>query len=129
MAEKSKICPNCGVDLFPDAIRCPSCGKSMPKITNKCLVCGKEGETIFILGQEYCATCFHKTISRIKVSTTPFIDGYKIIENKGVETASVVLGTGLLSEITGEVSDFFGVRSTMFESKLTKAKEAALDKL
>jgi len=129
MSEKTKICPNCGSELYPDAIRCISCGYGLPKLSNKCVLCGKEENTVFILDKEYCESCFRKAIANIKVSTTPYLEGYKIVENKGIDAVTVVMGTGLLTEISGEFSDFLGHRSSKFETKLSNAKDAALDKL
>jgi uncharacterized protein YbjQ (UPF0145 family) len=40
----------------------------------------------------------------------------------------VIAGSGVISEFGGDISDFFGARSSAFEQKLNKAKRTALDK-
>ena len=47
----------------------------------------------------------------------------------GIESVEVVIGTGVISEFTGGVADFFGQRSTDFEQKLQAAKKTAIQKL
>ncbi len=56
-------------------------------------------------------------------------DGYKIKKYMGVISGQVVLGTGFLSEFTASFSDFFGVQSEKFATKLEQAKQAALEKM
>lgn len=63
------------------------------------------------------------------VTTTHNIDEFKIKKYIDIDTVEIVIGTGVFSELTGEVSDFLGIRSTMFEEKLQKAKKIAFDKL
>lgn len=63
------------------------------------------------------------------VTTTNNIDGYRSEEYLGIESVECVIGTGLWSELTGELSDLFGRRSTAFEKKLQQAKRAAMETL
>lgn len=56
-------------------------------------------------------------------------EGYRIIEYHKVVSASTVLGTGLLSEVSASFSDAFGVTSNAFELKMDKAKEISHQKL
>lgn len=62
------------------------------------------------------------------VSTTPFLDGYKIERYLGAVTGSTVMGTGFLSEFKAGFSDMFGTQSNAFSDKLELAKKAALEK-
>jgi uncharacterized protein YbjQ (UPF0145 family) len=44
-------------------------------------------------------------------------------------TVGKMANTGAFSEFAGDISDFFGARSTEFEQKLKKARKAAITKL
>lgn len=56
-------------------------------------------------------------------------EGYEVLEYKRVITSEAVLGTGFLSESTASFSDFFGVESQRFSSKLEEARNIATYKL
>lgn len=129
MVETSRKCPNCGNELHPDAIRCPSCGKELPVKTGICSVCGRNIETEFCGDKEFCKKDLFAHIRGVKISTTPNLDGHKVLENMGICTSVIVLGTGLVSELTSSISDVFGARSSAFERKLDDAKDLAMDKV
>jgi uncharacterized protein YbjQ (UPF0145 family) len=67
--------------------------------------------------------------ANVLVTTTPTIEGHRIVSYLGIESVEIVIGTGFFSELTGDISDFFGVRSKAFEGKLQEAKKAAFDLL
>jgi uncharacterized protein YbjQ (UPF0145 family) len=46
-----------------------------------------------------------------------------------IESVEIVIGTGMFSEMSSGIDDFFGMRSTAFEQKLAKAKDTAFKKL
>jgi uncharacterized protein YbjQ (UPF0145 family) len=108
-------------------------------MAKKCVGCSKEAGFLKgisfqeIRGRDYCYPCatelVKKAIADIKVTTTATLDGYRIKRYIDVESAEIVLGTGAFSEFTGDISDFFGTRSTAFETKLHKARKTAMDKL
>ena len=66
---------------------------------------------------------------KVVVTTTPGIDGYKVTDYLGIESVEFVIGTGLFSEITTDIQDLFGARSSAFEQKLSAAKQQAMDML
>jgi uncharacterized protein YbjQ (UPF0145 family) len=66
---------------------------------------------------------------RILVTTTPSIEGHRIVAYLGIESVEIVIGTGFFSELTGDISDFLGQRSRAFENKLSDAKRIAFDRL
>ncbi len=108
-------------------------------MAKKCVSCAKEAGFFKGIGfkiiheKEYCPSCAEQYvrdgINGIQITTTPTVDGYKIKKYIDIESVEIVIGTGIFSEFTGEVSDFFGERSTTFEQKLQKAKRIALDRL
>lgn len=52
------------------------------------------------------------------ITTTPQIDGFKIIEYKGLVFSSVVIGVNFLSEAIASFTDFFGGNSGQYRQKL-----------
>jgi len=64
---------------------------------------------------------------KIIVTTTPSIDGYHVRKYLGVESVEYVIGTGVFSELSSGINDFFGRRSSAFEQKLQTAKKNAMD--
>lgn len=110
----------------------------------KCRLCGAKQSVMAILsadiGSEYeCDNC--KAVARQKVlkiqslaqtvlvTTTPRVDGYYVAKYVGIESVEFVIGTGVFSEISTSISDFFGQRSSAFEQKLQMAKKHAMNSL
>jgi len=67
--------------------------------------------------------------AKVIVTTTHGIDGYRAVAYLGVESVEFVIGTAVFSEITTGFQDFFGMRSSAFESKLHQAKQTAFETL
>jgi len=70
-----------------------------------------------------------KQLKDITITTTHNIDGYRVRKYIDIESVEVVIGTGVFSEVTAGIGDIFGLRSNAYESKLSKAKKAAMDML
>ena len=104
--------------------------------TRECNQCGKV-EDVSLLSiineKSYCNSCarkyFNEQIKNINLTTTNNIDGYKVERYIDIASVEIVIGTGIVSEFLSDISDFFGARSTVFETKLQKAKQIAFDKL
>ncbi len=105
----------------------------------ECCSCNEKGgflkDALFqkIIGKDYCKDCaakFVKTaLEKIVITTTNNVDGYKVKRYIDIESVEIVVGTGIFSEIGGDISDFFGARSGAFEQKLQKGKKTALNLL
>jgi uncharacterized protein YbjQ (UPF0145 family) len=65
----------------------------------------------------------------VLVTTTPTVEGFRVVSYLGIESVEIVIGTGFFSELTGDISDFLGQRSKAFESKLGDAKRIAFEVL
>jgi len=108
-------------------------------MTKKCTQCGATAG--FLTGltfhdvhnKEMCGNCAQDYIENgtrdIVLTSTHSVDGSRIIKYLGIESVEIVIGTGMFSEISSSIDDFFGARSTAFEQKLARAKETALKKL
>lgn len=63
------------------------------------------------------------------VTTTPTIDGKKIVKYLGVVTGEAILGANIFRDMFAAVRDIVGGRSASYERELGKAREIALDEL
>ena len=63
------------------------------------------------------------------VTTTPSIEGKKIIEYKGIVFGEVVSGVNFLKDFTAGLRNIFGGRSGSYENELIKARENAIEEM
>jgi uncharacterized protein YbjQ (UPF0145 family) len=109
----------------------------------KCAKCGN-GVSIFVAdlggGENVCDQCKEKVrvvalakaqelerlAERVILTTTHSVEGHVIQDYVGIESIEYVIGTGVFSEMTGNIADFFGARSKGFEKKLQVAKQQAM---
>ncbi len=63
------------------------------------------------------------------VTTTPNIEGRRIIEYKGIVFGEVIAGVNFIKDFAAELSNFFGGRSGSYEGELIEAREAALKEM
>ena len=60
------------------------------------------------------------------LSTTPTIEGRRILEYKGIVTGETIVGANAIKDFMAGLRDFFGGRSGTYEKVLREAKEAAM---
>jgi uncharacterized protein YbjQ (UPF0145 family) len=60
------------------------------------------------------------------ITTTPTVDGKKIVEYKGIVFGEVISGIDFIKDFAAGLSNFFGGRSKSYEGELIEAREAAL---
>lgn len=60
------------------------------------------------------------------VTTTPAIEGRRIVEYKGIVFGEVVSGVNFVKDIAASFSNFFGGRSGSYEEELIAARQNAL---
>lgn len=63
------------------------------------------------------------------ITTTPQIEGKKIIEYKGIVFGEVVNGVDFIKDIAAGLTNFFGGRSGSYEGELIDARENAIREL
>jgi uncharacterized protein YbjQ (UPF0145 family) len=94
-------------------------------------------------GFDYCPDCYDLLMEEIynmeceqeqltndlPFYTVNYLQGKEIEQYFNAETAEVILGTGIFSELGASVTDLIGKRSGMFEDKFTDAKTMAINKL
>ena len=59
-------------------------------------------------------------------TTTPTIEGKKVITYKGIVFGEVISGVNFIKDFAAGLSNFFGGRSGSYEGELIEAREAAL---
>lgn len=60
------------------------------------------------------------------VTTTPTIEGRKIIEYKGIVFGEVISGVDFIKDFAASLTNFFGGRSGSYEGELIQARENAI---
>ena len=62
-------------------------------------------------------------------TTTPSVDGKRIVEYKGIVFGEVVSGVNFVKDIAASFSNFFGGRSGSYEHELIEARQNALKEM
>ena len=62
-------------------------------------------------------------------TTTPSIEGKKVVAYKGIVFGEVVSGVNFLKDFTAGLRNFFGGRSGSYENELIKARENAIEEM
>lgn len=60
------------------------------------------------------------------VTTTPSVEGQKIVNYLGIVAGEVALGTDFIRDFTAALADFFGARTSAYEEKLIEARAACI---
>lgn len=63
------------------------------------------------------------------ITTTPGIEGKRIIEYKGIVFGEVVSGVDFVKDLAAGLRNFFGGRSGSYEGELIKARQDALSEM
>ena len=63
------------------------------------------------------------------ITTTPQIEGKRIIQYKGIVFGEVVSGVDFIKDIAAGFTNFFGGRSGSYEGELIEARENALHEM
>ncbi|MEA4849144.1 MAG: putative heavy metal-binding protein [Clostridiaceae bacterium] len=63
------------------------------------------------------------------VTTTPNVEGRKVVEYKGIIFGEVISGVNFIKDFAAGLSNFFGGRSGSYEGELIEAREAALNEM
>lgn len=62
-------------------------------------------------------------------TTTPTVDGKRIVEYRGIVFGEVISGVDFVKDIAAGLSNFFGGRSRTYENELINAREQALEEM
>lgn len=60
------------------------------------------------------------------ITTTPNIEGKKIVSYKGIVVGEVISGVDFVKDFAAGLTNFFGGRSNSYEGEMIKARETAL---
>jgi len=63
------------------------------------------------------------------VTTTPTIEGKRIVSYYGIVTGEAIIGANAFRDLFASIRDIVGGRSTSYEEILRKAKDSALNEM
>jgi uncharacterized protein YbjQ (UPF0145 family) len=63
------------------------------------------------------------------LSTTPFLEGFRIVEYLGYVSGHAIVGANAAADFMAGFTGFLGGRSTAYEKKLRKAEDAAMSEI
>lgn len=63
------------------------------------------------------------------ISTTPTLEGKKVIQYKGIVFGEVVSGVDFVKDFAAGLTNFFGGRSNSYEGELISARQNAIDEM
>lgn len=63
------------------------------------------------------------------ISTTPTLEGKRIIEYKGIVFGEVVSGVDFVKDFAAGLTNFFGGRSNSYEGELIGSRQSAIDEM
>jgi uncharacterized protein YbjQ (UPF0145 family) len=63
------------------------------------------------------------------VTTTPSVEGHKILAYKGIVVGEAIMGANIVRDIFANITDVIGGRSGAYESKLQDACDTALSEM
>lgn len=65
----------------------------------------------------------------MEITTTPGIEGKRIVRYHGIVTGEAVMGANLFKDLFAGIRDLVGGRSATYEGELQKARDIALQEL
>jgi len=63
------------------------------------------------------------------VTTTPSIEGHRIVEYKGIATGETIIGANMFKDIFAGIRDIVGGRSKAYEKVLREGKDSAMQEM
>lgn len=63
------------------------------------------------------------------ITTTPSIEGMKILEYKGLVVGEVINGVDFIKDFSAGLTNFFGGRSSSYEGELIEARNNAINEM
>ena len=63
------------------------------------------------------------------LTTTPDIEGYKILEYKGLVTGETIIGANFVKDLFAGIRDIVGGRSKSYEKVLQEGKETSIQEM
>lgn len=107
--------------------KCQICGWDNAGKWDKCASCGAHRELTADEKIRYDIAI--QRAADFQVSTTPNLEGFRILKYHGVVTSFIVLGTGLFSDIGAGLADFVGSQAGGYQDKLEKATNLVMTEL
>jgi uncharacterized protein YbjQ (UPF0145 family) len=126
-------------EVLDVAVTCAKCGArkglmdaltaDIGASTYACQNCQESARRAERLDEQRRVERIKQAAGKVIVTTTPKVDGCQVVVYLGIESVEFVIGTGVFSEVSSSIADFFGARSSAFETKLRAAKNHAMNAL
>jgi len=68
-------------------------------------------------------------VCKMLVSTTPSVEGKKIVEYLGLVSGEAIMGANVFKDLFTGIRDIVGGRAAAYEKELRKAKEIAINEM
>lgn len=68
-------------------------------------------------------------VGHMIITTTPSVDGKRILEYRGVVTGEAILGANIFRDLFAGIRDIVGGRSAAYEKELRHAREMAMSEM
>ena len=68
-------------------------------------------------------------MSEIIVTTTPSVEGRRIVRYAGLVTGEAILGANIFKDLFAGIRDIVGGRSGAYEQELAKARQIAMEEM
>jgi len=65
----------------------------------------------------------------VLVSTTPTVEGKKIVKYLGIVSGEAIMGANVFKDLFAGIRDIVGGRASAYEKELRKAKEIAINEM
>lgn len=76
-----------------------------------------------------CTMKQDKHYNKMILTTTPTIDGHKILEYKGVVTGETIIGANFVKDFFASIRDVVGGRSGSYERVLTEGRDTSMKEM
>jgi len=63
------------------------------------------------------------------ITTTPTVEGRRIVEYLGVVTGEAIMGANIMRDIFASITDIVGGRAAAYEDELRRARHIALEEM
>ena len=121
--QNKQSCPRCGAEINLELEQCPYCGRVMAEPV-------RSTEEVLALEarRQYLSKQIADYVAHMPLLSIPSPPGWDF-RALGLVTAQTVTGTGVLSDVTSQWTDFFGLQSGVFRDKLRAGENLCKDGL
>jgi uncharacterized protein YbjQ (UPF0145 family) len=122
-------CPQCGTAMDPGETTCPACGRDRglayddgapTRTRTEGPAADPEAQAMLAAVRQAAAA------DPILVTTTPGVEGRRIVRYLGIVTGEAIMGANVFKDMFASLDDLVGGRVPGYEQELTRGRELAL---